>query len=53
MWDEVRKATYGVLESTTLRDLVERQRQKWNLKQLKDDEKQWSNGSDADLADQV
>lgn len=53
MWDEVRKATYGVLESITLRDLVERQRQKWDLKQLKDDEKQCSNGSDADLADQV
>lgn len=31
IWDEVRKAIDGVLESTTLHDLVERQRQKWNL----------------------
>jgi len=34
IWDEVKKAIDGVLESTTLQDLVERQRQKWNLKQL-------------------
>ena len=30
IWDEVRKAIDGVLESITLQDLVERQRQKWN-----------------------
>jgi Rrf2 family protein len=31
IWDEVRKAIDGVLESTTLQDLVERQRQKMEL----------------------
>jgi Rrf2 family protein len=36
IWDEMKKATYGVLESTTLQDLAERQRQKWDLKRLKD-----------------
>mgnify|MGYP001082968142 CR=1 FL=1 len=49
IWAEMRKATYGVLESTTLQDLAERQRQKWDLKRLKDPEKQNSNGSNADL----
>ena len=39
IWHEVKKAMDGVLESTTLQDLVERQRQKWNLKQLKDYER--------------
>ncbi len=34
--DELRRAIDGVLESTTLQDLVERQKQKWNLKQLQD-----------------
>ena len=32
IWNEIKKAMDGVLESTTLQDLVERQRQKWNLK---------------------
>jgi len=36
IWDEVRKAIDGVLESTTLQDLVERQRQKWNLDRWQD-----------------
>jgi Rrf2 family cysteine metabolism transcriptional repressor len=39
IWDEVKKAIDGVLESTTLQDLVERQRQKWNLNRLKDHRK--------------
>ena len=43
IWTKVRNAAYEVLESTTLQDLVERQRQKWNLKRLKDDgeKQQW------------
>jgi DNA-binding IscR family transcriptional regulator len=53
VWDAVHKATHGVLESTTLQDLLERQRQKWNFKQLKDDENQWSNGRDANSTAQV
>jgi len=53
IWNEVRKATYQVLESTTLQDLVERQRQKWDLRQPKDDEKQWSNGRDANSTAQL
>ena len=53
IWDEVAKATYRVLESTTLQDLVERQRQKWDFKQLKDDGKQCNNRSDANLTGQV
>jgi len=36
IWDEVKKAIAGVLESTTLQDLVERQRQKWNLNRWQD-----------------
>ena len=36
IWDEVRKAIDGVLESTTLQNLVERQRQKWNLNRWQD-----------------
>jgi len=48
-----KKAIDGVLESTSLQDLVERQRQKWNLKQLKDREKQCSNGSNIDLTGQM
>ncbi len=39
IWDEVRKAIDGVLESTTLQDLVERQRQKWNLNRWQDHRK--------------
>lgn len=39
LWDEVRKAIDGVLQSTTLQDLVERQRQKWNSDRLKDHRK--------------
>jgi Rrf2 family cysteine metabolism transcriptional repressor len=35
IWDEVRKAIDGVLESTTLQDLVERQGQKRDLNRLK------------------
>jgi len=53
IWNEVRKATYQVLESTTLQDLVERQRQKGDLKQPKDGEKQWSNGRDANSTAQL
>lgn len=49
IWREVKKAMDGVLESTSLQDLVERQRQKWNLKRLKDRGKQCSNGSNIDL----
>ena len=36
IWAEVKKAMDKVLKSTTFEDLVERQKQKWNLKQLKD-----------------
>jgi len=36
IWAEVKRAMYGVLESTTFEDLVERQKQKEALKQLKD-----------------
>ena len=32
IWVEMRRATFAVLESTTLQDLAERQREKWNLK---------------------
>jgi Rrf2 family protein len=46
IWAEVKKAICGVLESTTFEDLVERQKQKWNLKQLKDHQKQCANGRD-------
>ena len=53
IWSEVEKAIDGVLKSTSLQDLVERQRQKWNLKQLKDREKQCSNGSNIDLTGQM
>lgn len=34
VWLEVKTAINSVLESTTLQDLLERQRQKWNSKQL-------------------
>jgi len=46
IWVEVKKAMEGVLKSTTLEDLVERQKQKWDLKQLKDSQKQYANGRD-------
>ena len=36
VWAEVKAAISSVLESTTLQDLVERQRQKGNLEQLND-----------------
>jgi len=36
IWAEVKKAMDRVLESTTFEDLVERQKQKGNLKKLKD-----------------
>ena len=39
IWAEVKKAMDRVLDSTTFEDLVERQKQKWNLKQLKDRQK--------------
>jgi len=45
-WVEVRNATYAVLESRTLQDLAERQRQKWNLKEH---QKQDSSRNDASL----
>jgi Rrf2 family protein len=34
VWLEVKTAIDSILDSTTLQDLLERQRQKWNLKQL-------------------
>jgi Rrf2 family protein len=46
IWVEVKKAIDGVLKSTTFEDLVERQKQKWDLKQLKDRQKQCANGRD-------
>jgi len=36
IWVEVKKAMDRVLESTTFEDLAERQKQKWNLTELKD-----------------
>jgi len=51
VWDEVKKAIDGVLESITLQNLIERQRQKWNLKQLKDHEQYCDNGIEANLTD--
>jgi len=36
VWVEVKTAINSILESTTLQDLLERQKQKWNLKQLND-----------------
>ncbi len=46
IWAEVKKAMDGVLKSTTFEDLVERQKEKWNLKQPKDRQKQCVNGRD-------
>ena len=46
IWAEVKKAMDEVLKSTTFEDLVERQKEKWNLKQLKDRQKQCANGRD-------
>ena len=46
IWAEVKKAMDEVLKSTTFEDLVERQKEKWNLKQLKDRQKQCTNGRD-------
>jgi Rrf2 family cysteine metabolism transcriptional repressor len=46
IWAEVKKAMDGVLKSTTFEDLVERQKEKWNLKQPKDRQKQCANGRD-------
>ena len=48
IWDEVGKAIDRVLESTTLQDLVERQRQKWNLNRLKDHRKTMHQRRDGD-----
>ena len=39
IWAEVKKAMDGVLESTTFEDLVEQQKQKGTLNQLKDHQK--------------
>jgi len=36
IWSEVKKAVDEVLESISLQNLVERQRQKWSLAQLRD-----------------
>jgi Rrf2 family protein len=36
VWAEVRAAIIGILDSTTLQDLLERQRQRWNSKELND-----------------
>jgi Rrf2 family protein len=44
VWAEVKAAISSVLESTTLQDLVERQRRKGNLEQLNDGEKQCIRG---------
>ena len=46
IWAEVKKAMDGVLDSTTFEDLVQRQKQKWNLKQLRDRQKQCANERD-------
>lgn len=46
IWAEVKKAMDRVLDSTTFEDLVQRQKQKWNLKQLKDHQKQDANERD-------
>lgn len=46
IWAEVKKAMDGVLKSTTFEDLVERQKEKRNLKQPKDRQKQCANGRD-------
>jgi Rrf2 family cysteine metabolism transcriptional repressor len=40
IWAEVKKAMNKVFESTTFEDLVERQKQKWSLRQMKDSQKQ-------------
>ena len=39
IWIEVQKAIDGVLESTSLQNLVERQKQKWNLEKPEDNKK--------------
>lgn len=36
IWAEVKQAMDGVLQATTFEDLVERQKEKWNVKQPKD-----------------
>jgi len=46
IWAEVKKAMDRVLDSTTFEDLVQRQKQKWNLKQLRDRQKQCANERD-------
>jgi len=53
IWSEVKKAVDGVLASISLQNLVERQRQKWNLQQLRDHEEQRSNRSNIDLTGQM
>lgn len=49
IWKEVKKAIDGVLESTTLQDLVERQKQKCNLKRRHDHERQSETRDDANV----
>jgi Rrf2 family cysteine metabolism transcriptional repressor len=46
IWAELKQAMDGVLKSTTFEDLVERQKEKWNVKQPKDRQKQWAHGRD-------
>ena len=48
IWAEVKKAIDGVLESTTFEDLVERQKEKWKVKQSKDRQKQRANERDTE-----
>jgi len=47
IWAEVKRAIDEVLESVTLQDLVEGQRQKWRLKQSEDHGEQCISRSDA------
>lgn len=44
VWVEMKTAINSILESTTLQDLLERQRQKWNLKQSNNHGNKWIGG---------
>ena len=46
IWAELKKAMDGVLKSATFEGLFERQKEKWNVKQPKDRQKQCANGRD-------
>jgi Rrf2 family cysteine metabolism transcriptional repressor len=46
IWAEVKKAMNKVFESTTFEDLVERQKQKWSVRQMKDGQKQCAHERD-------